>query len=135
MQLVAVHLADASNISDPARYISLLILALRAMLMLELPHVNVLSKMDLLDDEQRDALLFSLDYYTEVQDLSYLSDHLAETQPRLAAMSRVLCEVVEDFGLVSFETLAVEDKASMLHLVHVLDRAIGYIAAGGAHSA
>lgn len=55
-QFVAVHLADATNITDVSRYISLLILALRAMLMLELPHVNVLSKMDLLDDEQKAQL-------------------------------------------------------------------------------
>lgn len=60
MQFVAVHLADATNIVDASRYISLLILALRAMLMLELPHVNVLSKMDLLDDEQKAQLGASL---------------------------------------------------------------------------
>jgi len=41
---------------DPSRYIALLVLSLRAMLMLELPHVNVLSKMDLLDVEQQEAL-------------------------------------------------------------------------------
>lgn len=57
-----------------------------------------------------------------------MSEHLRATQPRVARMCEVLSDVVEDYGLVSFETLAVEDKASMLHLVEVLDRAIGYIA-------
>ncbi|WFD07232.1 hypothetical protein MVES1_002591 [Malassezia vespertilionis] len=131
-RLVSVHLADATNITDPARYISLLILALRAMLMLELPHVNVLSKFDLLDEEQQHQLLFQIDYYTEVQDLSYITEHLAQTAPRLATMSRLLGDIVEDFGLVSFETLAVEEKESMLHLLQVLDRAIGYVAPGSA---
>lgn len=64
-----------------------------------------------------------------------MSDHLAGTQPRLAGMSRVLGEVVEDYGLVSFETLAVEDQGSMLHLVQVLDKAIGYVAAGDGSNA
>jgi GTPase SAR1 family protein len=49
-RLVAVHLMDASHITDASRYISLLLLSLRAMLMLELPHVNVLSKVDLLGE-------------------------------------------------------------------------------------
>lgn len=49
-RLVAVHLLDASHITDASRYISLLLLSLRAMLMLELPHVNVLSKVDLLGE-------------------------------------------------------------------------------------
>ena len=51
-----MHLSDATHITDPSRYVALLMLALRAMLMLELPHVNVLSKMDLLDDEQQEHL-------------------------------------------------------------------------------
>lgn len=50
IQLVAVHLLDATHIADASRYISLLLLSLRAMLTLELPHVNVLSKVDLLGD-------------------------------------------------------------------------------------
>jgi len=44
-------------------------------------------------------------------------------------MYEVLGDIVEDYGLVSFETLAVEDRDRMLHLVGVLDRAIGYIGA------
>ena len=49
-------MSDATHITDPARYVALLVLALRAMLMLELPHVNVLSKFDLLDEEQQSQL-------------------------------------------------------------------------------
>ena len=55
-----------------------------------------------------------------------MSDHLHATQPRVAQMYEVLGDIVEDYGLVSFETLAVEDRDRMLHLVEVLDRAIGY---------
>ena len=128
---MAVHLTDASNITDPSRYIALVLLALRAMLMLELPHVNVLSKFDLLDEEQQEQLgaspltAFSLDYYTEVHDLSYLQPQLEAAAPRFGALSRAISELIEDFGLVSFETLAVEDKESMLSLLGVLDRAVG----------
>lgn len=38
-----------------------------------------------------------------------------------------ICSLIEDFSLVGFETLAVEDKHSMLHLTHVIDRATGYV--------
>lgn len=126
-----MHLTDATHITDTSRYVSLLLLSLRAMLMLELPHVNVLSKFDLLDEEQQSSLAFNLDHYTEVQDLSYLDAQLEREQPRFAALTHVLCDVIEDFGLVSFETLAVEERESMLHLLGVLDRAVGYVAPGG----
>lgn len=49
MQLTAVHLIDAHLCSDPGKYISALLLSLSTMLHLELPHVNVLSKIDLIE--------------------------------------------------------------------------------------
>lgn len=41
-----VHLVDVAHCLDASRYISALLLSLTAMLHLELPHVNVLSKID-----------------------------------------------------------------------------------------
>jgi len=38
-----------------------------------------------------------------------------------------ICSIIEDFALVGFETLAVEDKVSMLNLMRVIDRATGYV--------
>ena len=46
------------------------------MLQLELPHVNVLSKVDLV--EKYGKLDFNIDYYTEVQDLDYLLDRISD---------------------------------------------------------
>lgn len=63
-RLAAVHLVDAHLCSDPAKYISALLLSLATMLHLELPHVNLLSKVDLI--EQYGKLHFNLDFYTEV---------------------------------------------------------------------
>ena len=50
MQLTAVHLVDAHLCSDPGKYISALLLSLSTMIHLELPHINVLSKIDLIEN-------------------------------------------------------------------------------------
>jgi len=42
-----VHLCDAHYVTDASKYISVLLLSLRTMLHLELPHINMLSKVDL----------------------------------------------------------------------------------------
>jgi GPN-loop GTPase len=47
-QLAAVHLSDAHSVTDAANYVSVLLLSLRTMLQLGLPHINVLSKIDLI---------------------------------------------------------------------------------------
>ncbi|KAL5521719.1 hypothetical protein ACEPAF_2467 [Sanghuangporus sanghuang] len=124
-RLACVHLCDAHYVTDASKYVSVLLLSLRTMLHLELPHVNVLSKMDLLT--QYGELDFNLDFYTEVQDLSHLENLLTSTSPRFAALNMAICSLIEDFSLVGFETLAVEDKHSMLHLTNVIDRATGYV--------
>jgi len=84
-----------------------------------------------------------LDFYTEVQDLSYLENLLNTSSPRYASLNIAICSLIEDYALVGFETLAVEvrtltlrncngltleqDKNSMLHLTRAIDRATGYI--------
>jgi len=62
-----------------------------------------------------------------VQDLSYLENALSSSSPRYTALNMAICSLIEDFGLVAFETLAVEDKESMLHLTRTIDRVTGYV--------
>jgi hypothetical protein len=126
------------------------------MLQMDLPHLNVLTKIDNLKNYPN--LPFNLDFYTEVQDLSYLLPHLNreqtsgipgpktintkdtdmdmddEPQSKYAALNQAIVELVEDFALVGFETLAVEDKQSMMTLLRAIDRAGGY-AFGGVEGA
>lgn len=54
VQLVTVHLVDSQCCSDAGKFISVLLTSLSAMVQVELPHVNVLSKIDLI--EQYDKL-------------------------------------------------------------------------------
>ncbi|GFN16594.1 hypothetical protein AtubIFM55763_008120 [Aspergillus tubingensis] len=129
-RLIVVHLIDSYNLTLPSMYISALLLSLRAMLQMDLPHLNVLTKIDNLSNYSQ--LPFNLDYYTEVQDLSYLLPHLEAESSRLShekfgPLNNAIIDLVEEFGLVSFETLAVEDKKSMMNLLHVIDRASGYV--------
>ena len=88
------------------------------MLQLELPHINVLSKMDLV--KGYGELDFNLEYYTEVQDLTYLAGSLEDSargsegaRGKWRKLNKVICDLVEDYGLVGFETLAVEVSLSL----------------------
>lgn len=129
-RLTAIHLVDAHLCSDPGKYVSALLISLSTMLHLELPHINVLSKIDLI--EQYGKLAFNLDFYTDVQDLSYIQDTL-DKDPRSAKyrkLTRELCEVVEDFGLVSFTTLNIQDKESVMELLKIIDKSNGYVFRG-----
>lgn len=64
-RLVAVNMVDAHYCTDPAKYISVLLLALKTMIQLELPHVNVLSKVDLIESygKLRKCLIIDLSLF------------------------------------------------------------------------
>lgn len=133
MQLVVLHLIDSYCLTLPSLYISTLLLSLRTMLQMDLTHLNVLTKIDNLS--KFPPLPFNLDFYTEVQDLSYLLPCLAEESPMFAtgkfsALNQAIVDLVEEFGLVHFETLAVEDKKSMMSLLQTIDKAGGYAFGG-----
>lgn len=104
---------------------------------MDLTQVNVLTKIDNLS--KYPPLPFNLEFYTEVQDLDYLIPSLERESPmfgggKFAALNEAVINLVEEFGLVGYETLAVEDKKSMMQLLRTVDRAGGY-AFGGAEGA
>lgn len=53
---------------------------------------------------------------------------------QFAKLNAAMVELIEEFSLVGFETLAVEDKASMMHLVRLIDKVTGYVFMPGSNS-
>jgi hypothetical protein len=126
-QVCAVNMVDSHYCSDASKFISVLLTSLTMMLHLETPHVNVLSKIDLI--QSLGPLQLRLDAYTDVLDMSYLLN-LLDDDPfaqRYAALNAALTGLVEDFNLVSFSTLNVSDKQSMAALLAIVDKALAYI--------
>lgn len=148
-KISVVHLVDAHHCTDSAKFISVVMLSLSSMVRLELPHINVLSKVDLM--QQYGKLAFNLEFYTEVLDLRYLLDRLdnptdlevedkasldfdlgARQAPKPLAekfrrMNEALIDVVEDFSLVNFHLLQIEDAECLQKLVLVIDKANGFV--------
>lgn len=110
-RLCTLHLVPSLSITSPSTYVSSLLLSLRTMLQLELPHVNVLSKIDLVRGFASRDMDFNLDFYTDVQDLSHLENSLENESggsSRFQALNKTFISIIEDYSLVGFETLAVE---------------------------
>lgn len=129
LRLCVVSLIDSLYLMSAALYILVLLLSLRSMLHFDLPHVNVISKIDMLRSYGK--LPMRLDFYTEALSLDQLMPLLeSEEKSVLSApyvrLTELIAELVEDFGLVGFEVLAVENKQSMINLLSMVDKANGY---------
>uniref|UniRef100_K3W8D6 GPN-loop GTPase 2 n=1 Tax=Globisporangium ultimum (strain ATCC 200006 / CBS 805.95 / DAOM BR144) TaxID=431595 RepID=K3W8D6_GLOUD len=146
-KLSVVHLVDAHHCTDSSKFISIVMLSLSSMVRLELPHINVLSKIDLM--QQYGKLAFNLDFYTDVLDLRYLLDRLdaqnddieeenmalepptervpSALQQRFRRMNEALIDVIEDFSLVSFLPLQIEDGESLQRVIQAIDKSNGFV--------
>jgi len=131
-QLCVVHMVDSHYCSDPTKFISTLLLSLSTMLQIGLPHVNVLSKADLLK-KHSSKLDFGLDFYTDVLDLEYLLQLLDDGPftSKFKKLNAALVGLVEDFSLVCFVPLDISSDRSLLTLKNAVDKANGYIYGSG----
>lgn len=125
-RLTAVHLVDGVYCADPAKYIAILLTSLSSMINVEMPHVNVLSKFDLIDPA---LLAFDTDYYTGVMDLEKLCEIMGEDRflERHRGLNKAIAAVVEDYALVGFHTLNVRDKKSLRKVLAETDKANGWM--------
>jgi GTPase SAR1 family protein len=124
--LVAVHLVDSHFVTDVSKFISVALTSLSCMLQLELPHLNVLSKADLLS---RYDVPCDLDDLLNLDDAGALLEALNSSKsvpPRLKRLNGALAGLLDEFSLVSFSQLDIQSKDSVLAMIRLADRANGY---------
>eukprot|EP01068_Selenidium_serpulae_P009481 Selendium_serpulae@DN5242_c0_g1_i5.p2 len=120
VRVAAVYCLDVGFITDSSKFIAGTLSALSAMVQLELPHVNVLTKCDLVDDRaQIDSILDS-----EAWEL--ISDLQGLTQSRYKELCIAMGSLLEEFNLVSYITLDPNDEDSIATVVAAVDGAIQF---------
>lgn len=94
IRLCAAYLLEATFVVDRAKFFAGTLSAMSAMIMLEVPHINILSKMDLVKDQVRkkDMKRFMN------PDSGLLDDDPAEVARRAAQGKNVIEEQEEDAG-------------------------------------
>ena len=156
LRLTAVHLIDSINCIEPAKFLSSVMVSLTSMIHCELPHVNVLSKLDLakalgrqnreknpeIEDPEYAYLDFNLEYYSKAIDLDILIDDFErQSQNLIKAGSKTikkqlklmhkLNQVIEDYSLVRFIPMTIQSMDSIVNVIQACDTANGYFSVEG----
>ncbi|KAH0791025.1 GPN-loop GTPase 3 [Histomonas meleagridis] len=118
--LIMVFLVDAQFLSDPGKFLSTSLVALSTMTMLELPHINVISKCDLLPEED----LKKIDDFTEMETFA-LMDRI-KPNSTIAELTNKICELIDTFRLVQFRMLNLKEEDSLSDLIQSIDMIIQY---------
>mmetsp|Transcript_78452 Transcript_78452/g.227733 ORF Transcript_78452/g.227733 Transcript_78452/m.227733 type:complete len:272 (+) Transcript_78452:145-960(+) len=115
-RVAGVYCLDVNFVEDAAKYMAGGLAALTAMVNLELPHINVLTKCDLVQDKEEGFLEKFLEADTEAV-LQGLKSGMA---PRYRLLNEAMQQLLEEYSLVSFVALNRDDEDSIeLCLAHV----------------
>ena len=116
---VAVFLVDAHFVTDAAKLLAGNLAALAAMCHFELPHVNVLSKCDLVGRE-------AVERYLQPAGAALLGELNRATSARYHGLNAALARVLDEYDMVGFIPLDVTDEDSLDYVLAQVDHAIQF---------
>lgn len=139
ISLCAAYLLESTFVVDKAKFFAGTLSAMSAMLMLELPHVNILTKMDQVREmiTRREIKRFTRvdvqslqDSVGDEEDDPGSSDPLSKeallSGGSFDRLNRAVAQLIDDFSMVSFLQLDVQEEDSVGAVLSHIDDAIQY---------
>ena len=138
-RFVAVHLIDVTYLYDRYRFLSGMTLSLSSSMGVEIPFINLITKVDLLKRMGRPDmnLMFyngttsGLKYlffgeYEESKTVKRLSAQGTTFSQKYSTLTKNVCELLENYQKVSFTLLDCTNQMSLTHAVYKIDKANSY---------
>jgi len=143
VQMCAAYLLEATFVVDRAKFFAGTLSAMSAMLMLEMPHINVLSKMDLVKDtmgkrelkrfinptvellEDDPANRVALDRPGDAEQAPNTAENLTGGSS-FGRLNKAVAQLIEDYGMVSFLQLDVQNEDSVDAVLSYIDDTIQF---------
>jgi len=121
-RLCGLFLVDSSFMVEGSKFISGTMAALSVMVNISIPHVNVLTKLDLLNAESR----AQLERFVDPDTRRLMDSDGSRFSERYRRLTAALARVVDEYGLVQYHTLELQDEVSLGQLLAVVDNAIQF---------
>lgn len=136
ISLCAAYLLESAFVMDKAKFFAGTLSAMSAMIMLEMPHLNIVSKMDQVKNlmgRQELKRFINVDVQL-LQEESPDGETGGDPSSKGAMMSgssfqklnRVVAQLIDDFSMVNFIPLDVQDEDSVGAVLSYIDDAIQY---------
>lgn len=136
IRLCAAYLLEATFVVDRAKFFAGTLSAMSAMIMLEIPHINILSKMDLIKGQVRkrdlnrfldpDSALLEGEDDEEDADLGSGNSRTIMKGHSFKKLNQAVAGLIDSFGMVSFLKLDVQKEDSVGAILSYVDDAIQF---------
>ncbi|VDL90668.1 unnamed protein product [Schistocephalus solidus] len=115
--IASVFILDARFLVDGSHFLSGILSALSAMICLGTPHVNVMSKLDMLSESKQDHKADDVSVNEAVRKLR---------APKFAKLTSMLAGVIEQYSLVHFLPLNRDKEETVEDLLFQIDQCLQY---------
>lgn len=141
--LCATYLLEAPFVIDRPKFFSGVLSAMSAMILLETPHINILSKMDLVEDSNSAGNSSDQDgdnshvvpssitggtvsrrdlkRFLNPDPLLLANEANAKMNPKFHALNSSIANLIDDFGMVQFLPLKARDPTSVATILSYVD--------------
>lgn len=117
VNLMSVFCMDCTFISEFSKYVSGSCLALASMIQLELPHLNILTKCDLIGDSDTLDMIREI----EIRDMLEKNETGSKTKGRFHCLNKALVELLENYSLIGLLPLNSKDDDSVEEVLYKCD--------------
>uniref|UniRef100_A0A8C4LYH7 GPN-loop GTPase 3 n=2 Tax=Equus asinus TaxID=9793 RepID=A0A8C4LYH7_EQUAS len=122
-RVCGVFLVDSQFMVESFKFISGILAALSAMISLEVPQVNIMTKMDLLSKKAKKEI----EKFLDPDMYSLLDDSTSDLRSKkLKKLTKAICGLIDDYSMVRFLPYDQSDEESMNIVLQHIDFAIQY---------
>lgn len=123
-RICGVFLVDSQFMIEPSKFISGVLTALSTMVNLEIPHVNVMTKIDLLSKKAKKEL----ERYLEPELPVLLAEEFDDSRlsQKFKKLNSSIAKMIDDYSLVKFLPMDISDEDTINDVLIQIDTAIQY---------
>ncbi|KAI8897272.1 GPN-loop GTPase [Globomyces pollinis-pini] len=121
-RVCGIYLLDCQFIQDTPKFFAGIMSAMSAMLQLGIPHINVMTKMDLLGDADAERM----ERFFNVDSGLLLEEANSTTSERFHSLNAALVRLIDEFNMVNLIPLNIKDEDSIAYILSHVDNAIQY---------
>ncbi|EOR04909.1 GPN-loop GTPase 3-like protein [Wallemia ichthyophaga EXF-994] len=131
VKVAATYLLEAQFMDDRSKFFAGVLSATSAMINLEVPHINVMTKMDLVGNEPESVISTGrkkkdLERYLDPDPTLILDEINRDTNPKFHSLNQAIVGLIEDHNLIQFIPLDVTDEDSIDNLLSHIDNSIQF---------
>jgi GTPase SAR1 family protein len=123
-KMVTLYLLDSNFVGEASKFVAGTLMCLASMVHFEMPHLNILTKVDLLG---KAAYTTDFDKYLEVNVPNILADDQNTSQSsKFVSLSEAIGELLDQWNLVNFVPLDITNQDCISDLLAHIDNATQY---------